>query len=453
MSDNQKINFPVTTQAADWVAHLDTGDIPARVYDFAKHAILDCIGCIIAGQGEPAMEIMREEFAGDSSGGASTLIASGMSTSLHNAALINGTGAHALDYDDVHFRLHGHPSTCIAPATLALGEYLGASGHDVLTAFIIGTEVGCAVGEMCDDGHYEAGFHATGTMGTFGAAAACARLMGLDGAATTQALSIAASQAAGLKANFGTMTKPFHAGKAAMNGLMAARLAARGFTASNAAIEGPQGFAQAQVPGFKAGPIRRDDTTPFAVEEMLYKYHASCYLTHSTLNAIQALRNEHEFSLDDVEVATLKVRSTHTSVCCIPQPGSGLEIKFSIQHLAAMALDGVDTGALGTYCTQNANDQRYCQARDRVVLDLTQDMARTVGLVTLKLKDGRMLSCEDDVGKPEHDADKQWKHLSVKFHALVTPVFEPRKTAELIALIQAMDTMSDIGILLKATRI
>jgi 2-methylcitrate dehydratase PrpD len=452
MTDNKKINFPVTAQAADWVANLGVNDIPARAYDFARHAILDCLGCAIAGQGEPAMEIMREEFAGNGCDGANTLIASGKSTSLHNAALINGTAAHALDYDDVHFRLHGHPTTCIAPASLALGEFLGASGRDVLTAFIIGTEVGCALGEMCDDGHYEAGFHATGTMGTFGAAAACARLMGLDSAATTHALSIAASQASGLKVNFGTMTKPYHAGKAAMNGLMAARLAARGFTASDRSIEGPQGFAQAQVPGFKAGPIRCDDTPAYAVEEMLYKYHAACYLTHSTLNAIQALRNGHEFSTDDVEVATLKVRSTHSSVCCIAQPACGLEIKFSIQHLAAMALDGVDTGSLGTYCTKNAIDEHYIKARDRVVLDLSENMARTAAIVTLKLKDGRVLSFEADAGMPEPDADLQWKRLTAKFDALVLPVLGPRKTAELISLVETLDNVSDIGVLMKAAR-
>ncbi len=449
MTDNKKINFPVTTQAASWVANLDADDIPVRAYDFARHAILDCIGCAIAGQGESAMEIMREEFTGDGCDGASTLIASGRSASLHNAALINGTAAHALDYDDVHFRLHGHPTACIAPATLALGEFLGASGRDVLTAFIIGTEVGCALGEMCDDGHYEAGFHATGTMGTFGAAAACARLMGLDGVATTHALSIAASQASGLKVNFGTMTKPYHAGKAAMNGLMAARLAARGFTASDCSIEGPQGFAQAQVPGFKAGPIRRDDTSAYAVEEMLYKYHAACYLTHSTLNAIQALRKDHEFSLDNVEVATLKVRSTHSSVCCIPQPASGLEFKFSIQHLAAMALDGVDTGSLGTYCTTNAIDERYIKARDRVVLDLCANMTRTAAMVTLRLTDGRVLSSEADVGMPEPDADVQWMRLTAKFDALVIPVLGPRKTAELIALVETLDNVSDIAVLMK----
>ncbi len=450
MTDNKKISFPVTAQAADWVANLDADDIPARAYDFARHAILDCLGCAIAGQGEPAMEIMREEFAANTCDGASTLIASGRSASLHNAALINGTAAHALDYDDVHFRLHGHPTTCIAPATLALGEFLGASGCDVLTAFIIGTEVGCALGEMCDDGHYEAGFHATGTMGTFGAAAACARLMGLDGAATTHALSIAASQASGLKVNFGTMTKPYHAGKAAMNGLMAARLAARGFTASDRSIEGPQGFAQAQVPGFEAGPIRRDNTSAYAVEEMLYKYHAACYLTHSTLNAIQALRQEHEFSLDDVEVVMLKVRSTHSSVCCIPQPASGLEIKFSIQHLAVMALDGVDTGSLGTYCTTNANDERYIRARDRVVLDLCENMTRTAAIVTLKLTGGRVLSFADDVGVPEPDGEVQWKRLTGKFDALVVPVLGARKTEELIALVATLNNVNDVGALMKA---
>lgn len=450
MTDTQEIKFPVTTKAADWVANLNADDIPDRAYDFAKHAILDCIGCIIAGRDDPAMKIMYAEFADDDSGGPCTLIGVGTRTSLHNAALINGTGAHALDYDDVHFRLHGHPTACIAPAVLALGEYLGASGRDVLTAFIVGTEVACALGDMSDDGHYEAGFHATGTMGTFGAAAACARLMGLDAETTTHALGIAASQAAGLKANFGTMTKPLHAGKAAMNGLIAARLAARGFTANDVAIEGANGFAATQVPGFDGMAIRPDAGAIYAVEEILYKHHAACFLTHSTLNAIQVLRDTYNIGLDDVESASLKVRSTHSSVCCIPEPDTGLGVKFSIQHLAAMGLAGVDTSALEAYSDENANDPRFVAARKNMHLDYTEGMRRPAAVVSLTMKDGRQLVEEHDVGVPDADERRQWHNLSAKFSALVSPVLGDNKSASLVDSIAGLDGAKDVRELITA---
>lgn len=450
MTDAQEINFPVTTQAADWIVNQSADDIPKSAYDFAKHALLDIIGCSIAGRDDEAMAIIRAEFADGSSGGDCTLIGADGKASLHTAALINGTAAHALDYDDVHRRLHGHPTACVAPATLAMGELLGTNGRDVLTAFIIGTEVACALGEMSDDGHYEKGFHATGTMGTFGAAAAAARLMGLDVAATTNALGIAASQASGLKANFGTMTKPLHAGKAAMNGLIAARLAARGFTASDVAIEGANGFAAAQVPGFEGTAIRDDVNEVFAVETMLYKFHAACFLTHSTLNAVQQLRDTHNVGLEDVESASLKIADTHASVCCIPEPDTGLGVKFSIQHLTAMGLAGVDTSALGAYSDKNANDPRFVAARKNVHLDYTKGFTRTSSIVTLKLKNGTTLEGEHDVGVPASDERAQWMKLSAKFGSLVSPVLGDERSAALNEAIAGLETMNDVSVLLKA---
>lgn len=434
--------FPVTMDAARWVASLAPGDIPEDACTRAKHVLLDWLGCTIAGRNEPLSKILYEEFA--ASTGDSTLIATGKRAGLFDAALINGAAAHALDYDDVNRQLHGHPTACIAPAVMLLAEQTGSSGRDALVAFIAGTEVACSLGSMCEEGHYEAGFHATGTMGTFGAAAGAAKLMGLDAEKTAMALGIAASQASGLKANFGTMTKPFHAGKAAMNGLLAARLAARGFTASHEAIEGAHGFAQAMVPGFEGSSLRPDPGAPWAVENMLYKYHAACFLTHSTLNAIRLLREEHDIELDDVESATLKVRSTHASVCCIPEPATGLEIKFSIQHLAAMGFDGADTSALETYSDANANDPRYVEARKRMHLDLVDGMDRSASKVTVTLKDGRTLTAEDNVGIPAADHGEQWKRLSAKFHALAVPIIGTDKAEHAAALIDSLDGQDSV---------
>ena len=329
----------VTRGLATWSAAYDAKAATASSQTWAKHALIDWFACTIAGAREPLADILAEEFK-SGAGGAATLIARGAKSSPHDAALVNGTLSHALDYDDVNQQMHGHPTVPVASAVIALGEAMGRSGQDILTAFIAGYEVECRLGHMAGDEHYDHGFHATGTFGTFGAAAGAAKILGLDAAKTAMALGIAASQASGLKINFGTMTKPLHVGKAAMNGLISARLAAREFTARPDAIEAPQGFIATQVPGFKAAAIRPDRAAPMAVESNLFKYHAACYLTHSPIEAIRDLKRRHNIGADDMKAMTLHVDPGHLKVCNIPVPTSGLEIKFSIRHLSGMALDG-----------------------------------------------------------------------------------------------------------------
>lgn len=441
--------FPVTRDFAEWTASLTPETITDRAYERAKHALLDWFAVTLAARQEPLVEILAAQYGGGQSDPC-TLVGLGGRARAHDAALINGAASHALDYDDVNRRLHGHPTVCAATAALTLGEALGASGRDVLAAFIAGTEVGCNLGERSDEGHYEAGFHATGTMGAFGAAATGAKLLGLDAEATTNALGIAASQAAGLKCNFGTMTKPLHAGKGAMNGVMAAQMASRGFTANEEAIEAPYGFAHTQAPGFRAGPIRPDAGRAFAIEENLFKYHAACYLTHACLEAIRELRTKHGVTLDDVKSVTLRFRPTHLSVCCIPAPRTGLEVKFSIAHLAIMGLDGVDTGALESYSDANANDPRYIAAREqKLTLEPRSEVDRMGGIVIVDTTDGRTLTAEGDVGKPAADDAAQWEKLSAKFAALVNPLLGEARAGELRSAIAGLETAKDIRGLMK----
>ncbi|MDH3579344.1 MAG: MmgE/PrpD family protein [Hyphomicrobiales bacterium] len=444
--------FPVTADFARWVAGLNADAIPENAFTWARHALLDWFGVTIAGAREPLVEMLAAECE-PAENAPCTLVGRAARSGLLDAALINGAASHALDYDDTHRRLHGHPTVCVAPVALALGEKLGLSGRDVLTGFIAGVEVACNLGEMSDESHYEAGFHATGTMGTFGAAAAAAKLMQLDPSATARALAIAASQASGLKINFGTMTKPLHAGKAAMNGLLAARLAARGFTAHETAIEAPQGFAAAEVPDFAGGPIRPDNTRPLAVEETLFKYHAACYLTHAALEAIAELRAKHGLDLDDVDTITLFIRPTHFTVCCIPAPQSGLEVKFSIQHVAVMALDGVDTGALASYSDENASDPRYVAAREeKVRIETRDDMDRMGAAVSIALKDGRTVRSEANAGFPASDVDRQWTKLSAKFTSLTEPVIGAQRAREVHEAVALLDEQDDLSVLMAAAR-
>ncbi len=193
------------------------------------------------------------------------------------AALVNGSASHALDFDDVNMAMPGHPSVAILPGLLALAEERGASGAEILAAFVAGYELQCRLGRTIAPGHYDGlGFHATATVGSFGAAAACAHLLGLDAAATATALGIAATQAAGLKSMFGTMCKPLHAGKAASNGLLAAKLASRGFTSRADALECAQGFARTHSADFV--PERAFTDTGARVAHLCQPVQVSCRL-------------------------------------------------------------------------------------------------------------------------------------------------------------------------------
>src|SRR3954452_12417619 len=229
---------------AERIGRIAFADLPPEAVHWAKTAILDTVGVTLAGAAEPCTQIVaRVLAAGTGAGSGECLIfGSDRRAAPLDAALINGTAAHALDFDDVSNSMGGHPSAPIVPALFAAGEILDSTGREFIAAYVAGFETETRIGRGVNLHHYEKGWHPTATLGVFGAAAACCHLMGLDRAKTAQALAIAASLASGIKANFGTMTKPLHVGHTARNGLFAAMLAREGFTANDAALEHRQGF-------------------------------------------------------------------------------------------------------------------------------------------------------------------------------------------------------------------
>ena len=276
---------PLLGRLAGRWSRLTPSDVPDDASVVARQCILDWFGCTLAGSREPLSQILADEVVGREAGGPCTVVGTTRSTSARTAALVNGAAGHALDFDDTHTMLSGHPTVPVLPAVLALAEELRASGAAVQAALVVGIEVECRVGALLAPGHYRVGWHATGTIVTIGAAAGCAHLLGLDAERTTHALALAATQAAGLKASFGTMAKPLHAGKAASDGLLAARLAAGGFTGNPEALEAPQGLGRAA--GGTAPDASRLDRLEgrWAIRETLFKHHAACYLTHASINA------------------------------------------------------------------------------------------------------------------------------------------------------------------------
>lgn len=271
----------VTRALANYSSGLRFDDIPAEVRTVVRHCLLDWLGVTLAGSREDAARIVREEAMEQGGAPQATLIGAGQRTSIGQAALVNGTASHALDYDDVHFAFLGHPTVTVVPALLAVAERDGRGGRDFLTAFVAGVEIGSRVGEYVTEAHYARGHHATGTLGAFSAAAGTARLLGLDAETSATALGIAATQAAALKSMFGTMCKPLHAGKAAANGQYAALLAKRGFSSRADAIECSQGFADTQSPVTETDGVLDGFGERFHTRNVLFKYHAACYGTHS----------------------------------------------------------------------------------------------------------------------------------------------------------------------------
>jgi len=453
-------NAGVTEALADFIVTMTPETVSDATYTWARHALLDWCAVTLAARNDDAVQILSAELAGDPPPAGSahaTVIGQGRTARPLDAALINGAASHALDYDDVNPLLGGHPSVVTMPVALALGERDARSGREVLAAVVAGFEIGCAIGAMTCQSHYEKGFHNTATIGTFAAAATACKLLGLDEAQTRIALGLAASQAAGLKCNFGTMTKPFHAGMAAQNGLRAALLAQRGFTARADAIEAAQGFAETQVPILDpaqwTSPL--DDLADgrqasFGIERTLFKYHAACYGTHGVLDAINTLRRTHAVTLDDVETVVLTVNARARGQCDQAEPDSGLAMKFSLQHLAVAALDGADTAALETYCVASVTNPRLAMARRGVTVVFEDDRDRFTAAVALTLRDGRTISAESDVGQPATDLQAQAAKLTAKFDALAGPIIGLDRADAAKAAIAELDTAGDVSDLLAA---
>ncbi len=434
----------LTRTLAERCATLAFADLPEDVRALARQCLLDYLAVTVAGAAEPLTGLVLAEMEEAGGHPAATVVGRKVRLPALAAALVNGSASHALDFDDVNMAMPGHPSVAILPALLALAEVRGSAGADVLTAFVAGYELECRLGRALAPGHYDGlGFHATATVGSFGAAAACARLLGLSVDDTATALGIAGTQAAGLKSMFGTMCKPLHAGKAAYHGLLAAKLAARGFTSRDDVLECPQGFAATHGPDFRPERALAEPRRGWHILDNLFKYHAACYLTHGPIEAARAVRAEHGLSPGQVARVTLRVDQATDRVCNIAAPRTGLEAKFSLRLTTAMALAGVETGALVSYSEANAADPVLVGLRDKVSLEFQSGWPHTLAEIEVECADGSRASARRDAGVPADDVGHQADRLEQKFYALVEPLLGARGT-EIVGLVHRLDTLDDM---------
>jgi len=335
----------ITQRLAEFVIDTRTSDVPNDVLNASRDALIDTIGVALVGSLDEVGEITLRYISDLSARREAGIWGSAVATSMAEAAFANGVSGHALDFDDVHASVHGHPSTTLVPAVLAAGEATGASGKDVLAAYAIGLEVGGKLGTAFGNGHYQRGWHSTATTGVFATAAAAARLLGLTVAQLRNALGLAASQASGLLRNFGTMTKPFHAGHAARCGVQSALLAKAGFTADIAILDGKDGFLRTygEKDAQPLEPLVEKLGKPWEVVApgISYKRWPCCYCNHRSIGVLLEMLSQHNIRAADVQAIEIGFPPGTDTPLIHTNPQTGLEAKFSIEYsAAATVLDG-----------------------------------------------------------------------------------------------------------------
>ncbi len=438
-----------TFKIAEFIA---AGKPPVEARQRAAIALCDTVGVILAGAPEPAANIIRRTVVAESQGNCRVLGAAGRA-SAGDAALANGVAAHAHDYDDMCFVSMAHPSCALVPSTLAAGELTSASGSAVLDAYIAGFEVECRLGLVMNPRHYhERGWHCTSSIGTLGAAAAAARLLGLDAPSTVQALGIAASLACGVKENIGSMVKPLHAGMAARNGVMAAQLAKAGFTASEQSIDGPQGYLvvmDSQKPPSALVDAIADLGSRWEILDsgITVKLYPSCAATHPPLDALLSLKRRHNIAAEDIAVIDVEVDSMTLRLLIYSRPSTALEAKFSMPFCAAAAMVfGHPT--IETFDVEKIGDPRIQKLLPLVTLRANPGFDAAAPLsqanVTVRLKDGRAIAERADGarGYPGRLTDDE---LHTKFLACAQRSLTPAAAVQVLELVRAIETAPNIA--------
>jgi len=415
----------------------------------ASVAVLDTIGVTLAGVTEPASRIVRTVLAPAEHG--CVVWGTGQRSTASEAALANGTAAHALDYDDMCFVSLAHPSAPLVPAVVAAAEVALASGRDALDAYVVGFEIEARLGRVMNPRHYQRGWHNTSTLGTIGAAAAASRLLGLSVDAAAHAIAIAASEASGLKENFGSMVKPLHAGLAARNGVLAAMLAQSGMTASAQALDGPQGFLYAM--DAERNDLARETADLGERWEILdtgitVKLYPSCAGTHPTLDALLDLRARERFTADDVDRIDIGVDAIVPTILIYERPANALEAKFSMPFCAAAAVVFGQV-AIDTFDDDRIRDARVLALMQKVSMRVDPEVGKgapalTEARVHVHLKNGRTLSqdAHGARGYPERPASDA--ELDAKFMACATRVCSKEKAAQLLKWLRRFESLYDL---------
>ena len=460
----------VTDHVAAFVNGTSLADIPKDVAHLGKRSVLDGIGLALAGaashQGEISRTYLKNLGIGNDHG--STVIGSTLRLPARFAAFANGLAIHADDYDDTQLavakdRVYGlltHPTAPALPPVLALAERERLSGLDMMLAYQVGVEVECKIAEAIAPRHYQHGFHSTATCGSIGAAAGAAKLLGLDRETTRRALSIGATQAGGLRENFGTMTKPFHAGRAAENGVVAAEIAALGFTASPNGLEADRGFFRAAGGGFDVNAIqgKLGDPWTFHFPGVSIKPHPSGSLTHPGMGAMLELIRKHDIKPGQVKRVAVGTNHNMPNALIHHQPKNELQAKFSMEFCMAILLLE-RKGGLQEFTDEVVN-RADVQAMIRKVNFGVHPEAEAAGfdkmttIIEVELADGKVLKTQADFGKGSPANPMSDAELSDKFRECAAwGKLDKAKAEEVLALVWKIEDLKDVNTLTRLLRL
>jgi len=434
---------PVTRTLAKFVATHPSRGWSDAVDHEAHRTFLNWVGCAVGAARHEAAQAALDAAAMLQPAPQAAVLGRAERVDMASAALVNGISSHTFDFDDTHLKTIIHPAGPVASALLALAEVTGASGRRLIDALVLGIDVSCRLGNVMYPDHYDRGWHITGSTGQMGAAAGCARLLGLDEERTAMALGIAASQPVGMREQFGTMTKPFHPGAAARAGLLAALLAKHGFTSSPKSIEAPRGYVQVVSTKCDWGEATDELGRRFEISFNTYKPFACGIVIHPTIDAAVQLRAR-GVRADDVERIELKVHSLVLELTGKKEPKDGLEGKFSVYHGFAAGLTFGRAGE-GEYDDAIVTREDMVALRRKVVATVDDSIDEAAADVTAVMKDGRRerVFVEHAIGsleRPMTDAD-----LEAKFRSLAEPVIGAGRASRLIAACWAVGSAASVA--------
>ena len=422
----------------------------------AKQCILDTLGVTLAGSVEPISKPVREYI--DVVGGKpqSTIVGLGTKTSAPLAAFANGTFGHVHDYDDLTYIFIGHPSIVVIPAILALGEVLKSNGADIITAFLVGTEIQWKIGDamVASGNHYTKGWHSTGPIGTLGAAAAAGKLLHLDSEKMAYAIGIAATEAAGIREQLGTMGKAFNAGRAAENGVVAAMLAERGFTSAKSALEGTMGFFHLMADEYDLNKVR-DFGKPWGILEATtprghhFKLYPCCGSGDGSIDGMFSLVKEHDIKSEDVESVELFLHEKKVNTLKFHNPKTALEAKFSLEYWMAIALLDQQAG-LKQFTDKKVQDPNVRKFMEKVTVVKDLSAPRFPIRIKVNMKDGQAFTTTywPPKASPENPASNE--ELIAKYRTCADWYgLSTEKAEKSIKAILDLENLADIGELMK----
>jgi len=456
----------LTDEVAGFITGTRAADLPDDLVELGKKSILDGLGLALSGSVARSGELVSAYLSSMALSGGASVLGTGLKVPPRFAAFANGTAIHADDYDDTQLavakdRVYGlltHPTAPCLPAALAVAEAGGRPGSELMLAYHVGVEVECKIAEAISPRHYQHGFHSTATCGPFAAAAAAARLRGLDAETSRRALALAASQSAGLRENFGSMTKPFHAGRAAESGVVAADFAALGWTTADRILEAPRGFFQAHGGGFDADAIQGRLGKPwtFRFPGVSIKPHPSGSLTHPGMTEMLRLIRAH--GITAAQVDSVKVGTNHNMPNALihHRPTNELQAKFSMEFCMAILL--IEGRAGLAEFTDEVVNRPDVQAMIRRIDFGVHPEAEAAGydkmttIIDIRLKDGRVISGRADFGKGSPDDPMSYDEEADKFAQCAAfagwPVDRSREVVEMVRHLERLDDVRRLTALL-----